>query len=162
MKRNSIIAGSLALLLSILAFIFAPERIRDMARAQSRQAGAATTTAQPETVSTIPLSPPLPDPRMLVHAFAKQLDPPKLRAPLTKPPTTVAPQPVIDAPWLRYVGTVEDSDGVARLFFKDERTGGVLKARTDGVPEGDVRLTSSDNGSCILEIQGTRTRVLKR
>ena len=152
------------MLLSILAFIFAPERIRDMARAQSRQAEAAASMAQPETVSTIPLSPPLPDPRTLVHAFVKQLDPPKPRAPLTKPPTptTVAPQPVIDAPWLRYVGTVEDSDGVARLFFKDERTGGVLKARTDGVPEGDVRLTNSDNGSCILEIQGTRTRVLKR
>lgn len=68
------------------------------------------------------------------------------------PASPVAAQPAAklqEASWIRYVGTITESDGVAYRYFKDDRTGRVIRA-AEGRSLDGWNLTPRGNGSFLL------------
>lgn len=101
-----------------------------------------------------------PAPAVLAQAFL----PPSARAAraFAAPPAASAAVPApgpAEAPWLRKVGSVQDAEGVLRLYFKDDRTGRVLAARTDGKEEDGIRLRADGPDSYLVKIDGEEYRV---
>ncbi len=62
------------------------------------------------------------------------------------------------ATWLKSLGTVRDSSGVERQYFKDTRNGSILKFRVDGIEEKGYRLVRPESGpSSIMTPDGAYT-----
>lgn len=51
------------------------------------------------------------------------------------------------ATWIKSLGTIKDETGVERHYFKDTRSGSILKFRSDGTLEKGYRLIKSISGN---------------
>lgn len=54
--------------------------------------------------------------------------------------------------WLKKLGIIRDDNNTMRLYFKDLRTGSLIRVRTDGTEENGYRLTSTANGTAAIEM----------
>ena len=68
-----------------------------------------------------------------------------------KTPTQKAPAP---APWLTEIGSIVDEEGSRWLFFKDTRTGRLVKVRADGGEEKDAVLGRMVDDRYLLLLDG--------
>lgn len=72
------------------------------------------------------------------------------------------PMPIVKAPWLRMVGKITDQENVTRVFFRNEKTGGIIKVRDDGVPENGIRMDPSNQTSFFIEMDSVVYECTKR
>lgn len=69
-------------------------------------------------------------------------------------------EPVIIEPasadsWLKFLGIVSDEQNRERIYFKDSKTGNVLKVRLDGIVEDGIALVESSPLIYVIKINGT-------
>lgn len=68
--------------------------------------------------------------------------------------TTLAPLPIVKAPYLRLIGKITDGDDITRLFFRNEQTGKILRVREDGILENGVKMDATNQTSFLIELDG--------
>jgi len=145
------LACSAALMLAVAAY--APVRgDAPVARAE-RDTALRPTASQPSdrapaSGTSSARSPAQPPFEAVAAAFA----PPRAPATAAAPP----PRPVAaaKAPWLHSIGSVVDAQGARWLFFKDDRSGRILKLRADGVASGTARLVAAGPEGYTIETDG--------
>lgn len=71
--------------------------------------------------------------------------------PSARPVVTAKEEKLPTATWLKKIGTIRDGNGTMRLYFKDQRTGAILRVRADGTIEDGFRLTVATEGKHIIE-----------
>ncbi len=80
--------------------------------------------------------------------------------PLAKQPQVAVESPAIAqqpsiSDWIKVLGTIRGSDGIERVYFKDSRTGRIIKARRDGKTENGIALVISNGDVSQIRIDGT-------
>jgi len=148
--RLPLISLSILLLIGAVALNLT-YRIPQTVAPSAVPANQASRSGQGPASSTQPvLSSPasLPSPQELSTAFGWAQ-----AAPLVNKPASVTPsQPerAIDAQWIHYVGTITGSDGVTYSYFKDQRSGQIIRAATGRTVDGWT-IEKSGPGQVILE-----------
>jgi len=70
---------------------------------------------------------------------------------------TVPEVPVVDATWIRYVGVITGADGTSWHYFKDGRSGRIIRGSTDPGPDQIHLSPTADR--YILEVGAIRLGV---
>ncbi len=96
------------------------------------------------------------------EAEKKRTEPGELLAVFSVPRAETAASPAIEAaqkaptpaPWLTEIGSIVDEEGSRWLFFKDTRTGRLVKVRADGGGEMDAVLVRIEDDRYLLLLDG--------
>ncbi|HUX13663.1 MAG TPA: hypothetical protein VMW87_11590 [Spirochaetia bacterium] len=116
-----------------------PNRSAKQSRAESEAAGVSPV----RIAAALGWTPPVP--------HSNLADPP----PPGKPPPTAQP---VEGNWIRYVGAIIDADGLCCRYFKDERSGRMIRAAVGRRIE-DWLLTECGDGFYLLDNGDVQLRV---
>ncbi len=108
-------------------------------------------------------SPARAEPEALISLFVPRAAPRSMRpsAPAQALPAATTEKKPTDAPWLAYLGYSSGAEGGQSYYFKDTRSGRVIKV-TQGETAGDWTLVGVTEGRMILQNKGETYAVNKR
>lgn len=133
-----------ALTLVFCAILFLPIRIGpSVLERQTQPITGRTTGLIADNQVAQPKAPALLSPAQVALLFPTSA--PHAEKPI-EPSIMVEPEIPL-ASWLKSLGTIKDTQGVERLYFKDMRIGSILKFRSDGIEENGYRLSKTKSGN---------------
>lgn len=91
--------------------------------------------------------------RFFSHSFSVPVVSEKTPEPIALEPSAPA---VLEAHWMKPLGTITDAEGSSRLYFKDTRTGRLYRFRVDGTPELELALLETRADRYLVSIDGIR------